>query len=424
MIDFQAPLNHTLISENKVKKGSWDKLFLDGRPPLNVGVTSGGNFFGSTAVSFTDVLGDRRIDAYFGSMSQYRVYGVSLINLERRFNYAIQGYWQDEFYYGYGTTYYDPVYSPYIDRDYATSTRSSRGATAFGIYPLNRYQRLEVSGGFGYIREQYNDPLVEELANEYQQQVYGNTLYRNGWYVPLSVSFVQETTVFREFGPLSGSTMRVMYENAPGFNDSMLSWQTVDADLRKYFKVGGSALLALRARGFRSWGDTPSFTYFGGNSDLRGYDYLEFAGQNAVYGNAEFRIPLVDAMATPIGILGGVRGVVYFGVGGAWWDNSGYKFATSASEVFTPISVQIDPITGFPIYTEGTPVAVTGFRLVDGRASYGIGLETMALGFPVHFDWSWRTLFNETWENAYFGSEAVANEWRKARFQFWIGFNF
>ena len=71
MIDFQAPLNHTLISENKVKKGSWDKMFLDGRPPLNVGVTSGGNFFGSTAVSFTDVLGDRRVDAYFGSMSQY-----------------------------------------------------------------------------------------------------------------------------------------------------------------------------------------------------------------------------------------------------------------------------------------------------------------------------------------------------------------
>ena len=42
VIDFQAPLNHTLISDNKAKKGSWDKMFLDGRPPLNVGVTSGG----------------------------------------------------------------------------------------------------------------------------------------------------------------------------------------------------------------------------------------------------------------------------------------------------------------------------------------------------------------------------------------------
>ena len=137
IIDFQAPLNHTLITENKTKKGSWDRMFMEGRPPLNVGVTSGGNFFGSTAVSFADVLGDRRIDAYFGSMSQYRVYGVSMINLEHRLNYAIQGYWQDEFYYGQTSgVYYDPIYAPYIDRDLATSTRSNRGASAFGIYPL------------------------------------------------------------------------------------------------------------------------------------------------------------------------------------------------------------------------------------------------------------------------------------------------
>ncbi len=425
MIDFQAPLNHTLISDNKVKKGSWDKLFLDGRPPLNVGVTSGGNFFGSTSVSFTDVLGDRRIDAYFGSMSQYRVWGVSLLNLERRFNYALQAYWQDQFFYGYGSYYYDPIYQPYIDRDLATSTRTNRGASAFGVYPLNKYQRLEVSAGFGYIREQYNDEVLEELANDYQQEIYGNSLYRNGWYVPLSVSFIQETTVFREFGPLSGSTMRLMYEVAPEFGGDMLSWQTVDADVRKYFKVGSSALLALRARGFRSWGGTPSFTYFGGNSDLRGYDYLQFAGQNAVYGNAEFRFPLVNAMATPIGILGGIRGVAFFGIGGAWWDNSGYKFATDQDQVVRPItSVDLDPITGLPIYTYGDPVLVSGFRLVDGRASYGIGVETMALGFPIHFDWSWRTLFNEEWENAYFGTFVNAEAWRKARFQFWIGFNF
>ncbi len=34
----------------------------------------------------------------------------------------------------------------------------------------------------------------------------------------------------------------------------------------------------LRARGFSSWGDNPDFTYFGGNAELRGYDYLSFAG--------------------------------------------------------------------------------------------------------------------------------------------------
>ena len=38
---------------------------------------------------------------------------------------------------------------------------------------------------------------------------YGNPVFANGTFVPLTASFVQETTVFREFGPLSGSTMRL-----------------------------------------------------------------------------------------------------------------------------------------------------------------------------------------------------------------------
>ena len=60
---------------------------------------------------------------------------------------------------------------------------------------------------------------------------------------------------------------------------SSLSYQTADIDLRKYIRLGGSGLLALRGKGFTSWGDTPDFNYFGGNSELRGYEYLQFTGQ-------------------------------------------------------------------------------------------------------------------------------------------------
>ncbi|MDQ3486184.1 MAG: hypothetical protein M3468_00455, partial [Acidobacteriota bacterium] len=71
-----------------------------------------------------------------------------------------------------------------------------------------------------------------------------------------------------------------------------------------------------------------------------------------------------------------------------------------------------------------------GFKLVDGRASYGLGLETFALGFPIHFDWSWRTLFNEKYENAVFQFQGIAAEttgskwFRKPRFAVWIGYDF
>jgi hypothetical protein len=67
---------------------------------------------------------------------------------------------------------------------------------------------------------------------------------------------------------------------------------------------------------------------------------------------------------------------------------------------------------------------INGLRLVDARASYGIGLETFALGFPVHFDWSWRTLLNKEWEDLRFAAIGGSSAFRKPQFSLWIGYDF
>ncbi|MCA1652554.1 MAG: hypothetical protein LC753_20565, partial [Acidobacteria bacterium] len=78
----------------------------------------------------------------------------------------------------------------------------------------------------------------------------------------------------------------------------------------------------------------------------------------------------------------------------------------------------------------GPPQTISGFRLLDSRASYGFGLETFALGFPIHFDWSWRTLFNRNWEDILFAQQGIqegmaGSKWfRKAKFAMWIGYDF
>src|SRR6185436_8888212 len=94
-------------------------------------------------------------------------------------------------------------------------------------------------------------------------------VFRNGTLIPLGAAFIQETTVFREFGPLAGSTMRLAYDVSPKIAGT-LSRQTFDGDVRHYLRLGGSGLLATRLRGFKSTGDFPDFLYFGGNSELRG----------------------------------------------------------------------------------------------------------------------------------------------------------
>jgi hypothetical protein len=425
IIDFTAPLTHTLVASNKRKKGTFEKLFLEGRPPINVGVTSGGDVFGGSAVTFTDVLGDQQFNLFAASVAQYRTLSFSYINLARRLQYALQGFSQTQFFYGFlPGLIYDPSYTGFIDRDLAIATRTARGGSAFAIYPLNRYARVELSGGLFQFKEEYDDPGLEELARQYEEQAFGTSIFRNGTMMPVGITFTQETTVFREFGPVAGNTVRLGYEFSPKVGE-FLSRQTVELDARYYMRLGTTGLLALRARGFNSWGDFPDFMYFGGNSEMRGYEYLEFIGHKAMFANAELRFPLIEAMLTPLGVMGGIRGVFFFNVGAAGLKGQSLQLWTNEAELVDTIAdIQFDPLLGAFVPVPGEPKLVSGFRLKDARASYGVGLETFALGFPIHFDWSWRTLFNRDWEDALYSLRGGSSWFRKARFDVWIGYDF
>jgi hypothetical protein len=431
IIDFQPPLSHTLVPANQKVKGRFEKLFLEGRPPVNVGVTSSGDVFGGTQVTFTDVLGDQQFGIYAESVSQYRTLSFSYLNLSRRLQYALQGFSQTQFYYANNAgTFYAAQYG-FLSHDDALATQEQRGGTAFGIYPLNRYARLELSGGMMQFKQQYDDPALQQAAEEYQQEIYGQNLFADGWLAPLGIAYVRETTVFREYGPLSGHTVRAGYEYAPKIGNSFISRQTVDLDARKYIRLATNGVAAFRFRGLKSWGDYPSYLYSGGNSELRGYEYLEFVGNQAFFANAELRFPLIEAALTPIGVVGGLRAVFFGNLGAS-------QVAPFDLKVWSkdPVNVQKvlgyrQSLTGEIIPVLGDPYTVSGFRLVDGRASYGIGLETFALGFPIHFDWAWRTLFNKGWEDYLYSYQALVDgessgsKWlRKPKFSIWIGYDF
>jgi hypothetical protein len=432
VIDFQPPLNHTLVKGNQRVKGRFEKLFLEGRPPVNVGVTSGGDLFGGTQVTFTDVLGDQQFSLYAESVSQYRTLSFSYLNLSRRLQYALQGFSQTQFYYANNAgTFYAAQYG-FLSHDDALATQTSRGGTAFGIYPLNRYARVELSGGLIQFKQAYDDPNLQAFADAYQQERFGRSLFADGKLLPLGIAYVRETTIFREYGPLSGDTLRVGYEYAPKMN-GFISRQTADVDARKYIRLATNGVLAFRFRGLKSWGDIPSYLYSGGNSELRGYEYLEFIGNKAFFANAELRFPLIEAALTPLGVIGGLRAVAFANLGAS-------QFAQNKLEVFSRSPVTVRPILNYEqdfITGQVTPVFgpaqnIRGFRLVDGRASYGIGLETFALGFPIHFDWAWRTLMNKGWEDYLFSYQALfdgetggGSKWlRKPKFSIWIGYDF
>jgi hypothetical protein len=421
---FVSPITHSLLRDNVHKKGFFERMSLATRPSVGLGVTSGGDIYGNTELVFTDLLGDKTISFFAQSVSQYRTTAFTYANLEGRLQYALQGFFADQFFFGQSAYLYDPSIVPFIDRDLAEAVRSQKGGTVYAIYPFNRYNRVELTGGYVRLNERFLNPSLEFLADEYQTEQFGQPLFRNGNMMPLGISFTRETTIYREYGPVAGNALRIGFDSAPGFNDNWLSARTIDVDARHYTRLVANGVAAFRFKGFQSWGRNPDFMYFGGNSEMRGYDYLEFIGQEAFFANAELRFPLIEAMLTPVGVLGGLRGTFFFNISGASFQGDEFRFWDTGGEDYEPIIGYNQDFFGnlTPIY--GPTQQIDGFRLVDGRASYGIGLQSFLLGFPMHFDWSWKTLFNKDWEDALFAARGGSGAFRKVKFTFWIGYDF
>lgn len=392
VVDFQPDVTHQVVAENKRRKRLFEGLTLEGRPPLNVGFTSNGDFFGGSQVAMTDVLGDQSFLFTASSVRDYRNYAAQYTNLSSRWNWGVTAS-------DFTVYYFSPYqYSSFYTREGALGTERYTGATGFAVYPLDKFNRVEFSAGYMRVKSAYQDPQIQQdildqaaLLGQYRVPIYdGSTL-------PISIGYTRETTRFREFGPLSGSTINLSFELSPKLG-SFIARRTVEFDARKYMRVGGtSMLLATRVRGFVSSGDQPRLFGFGGNMEMRGYNYLSFVGSKGGFASAELRLPLIEAMLTPIGLLGPVRGTVFGNIGGAHYPDEPFQFWTKGAGV----SYVNDPLFG---------QAVEGRRLVDGRASFGVGIQAFLLGMPMHFDWSWLT--------------DLKVRSSSPRFQFWIGYDF
>ena len=403
------------------RKGAFEKLMLDGRPPVNLGVTSGGDIFGGTQVTFSDVLGGKQVNFFAASVSQHRTLSLSHINIENRLQYALQGFSQDTAITRQLAGYlYDQGLVPFIDRDAAQAVRTQRGVTAFGIYPFNRYSRLELSGGYVHLSERFADSSLQEESENFQEQNFGTLLFQSGNMVPLGLTFVHETTVFRDFGPVAGKTASIGVSWSPKISGNFLDRRTIDADAR-YYKRGRQRRARLPCPRPSELGRQPRVPVFWRQLRTGGEEYLEFIGHKAFFGNVELRIPLVEAMLTPLGVLGGIRGTAFFNIGAAGFNGRSFTPWTTEDEVVTPIvDYTFNPVTGIFDPVTGPAYVVSGFRLKDGRA-LRIRPREFLLRLPMHFDWSWKTLFNKGYEDLVFASVGGSQAFRKAKFSFWIG---
>lgn len=332
---------------------------------INAGVNTDQTFVSNTVLIFGDNLGDRRFIAQVQSLASFTNFDFAYYNLTRRLQIGIEAFDDRTFFLG-------------LDTQGGFVTRGRRafrqtGGLLLANYPLSRYHRLE--GQLGFISRSIDFPFVITNVDGTQRFFIEQ---RTDNYPTLGLALVGDSVLYREWGPLNGRRYRFSFSWAPdlksnrtdlvvGSSNSSTLTEDVAVDLRHYFRITERSLVAVRLFGARSTGNFPNVFYFGGLDTLRGLDFREQIGNTVAYANFEYRFPLVDVLAFPWGGFRNIRGHVFLDIGGAALKDQKFRLWDSRDR-----------------------------RLVNGRASYGYGLQLTLLGLQLHWDFSRLTDFKQS----------------------------
>jgi Tol biopolymer transport system component len=348
------PAVEVAVDEDKIEKPGGFKLFVED-VEVNAGVTSDQLFVSRSTIYMSDMLGDRRFIASLDSVSSFSNFDFLYFDLRKRTNWGVRVFDNRSFF----TTLND------VGNDFERhQLYRETGAFALVSHPFTRYHRLDA--GIGYEVRDINYPIDDGRGNLFLVN------FRDRFPIA-SASFSGDTTIFREFGPLSGHRYEIGTAFAPNIT------RDITLDARQYLQISARTLLAARVFFGHSNGTRPNFYYFGGLNTVRGYEFQSIVGSEAGFANLEFRFPLIDILQMPWMRLDGVRGNLFFDIGGAKFAGQPYRFMKDG-------------------------------RLVDGVASVGYGLSFNFMGLELHWDFAKRYDLKQTSG--------------KARTEFWIGETF
>ena len=182
-----------------------------------------------------------------------------------------------------------------------------------------------------------------------------------------SIAFVGDTTMWREWAPYTGSRYRIELEQSfPTLGSELIAHKRLFL-MHDVTSVLADVLLSqARLLLGGSFGDDRSFFYLGGIDTLRGYNYEDLVGTRIGLLNLEIRMPLIDVLhfGWPVRwTIGGIRGIVFADLGGAWSD------------------WQYGPENPFNIIVRER----NRIRLDDVKAAIGVGMRLRLGLFSVDF---------------------------------------
>ena len=318
----------------------------------------GRGFFGGTAVSLSDILGNHTMvfsGAVNGRLSEAQVLAL-YINQAHRLNWYFGGSQQPLY-------YYLPAGVQQVAPDTFIVTQQIerfviRDVFAQSSYPFSRFTRVEFGGHFSNISQailqQGNLVAYDPGSGQNFLLGVGDPVTVNGpsvsFYGP-TVALTHDNALGGWVGPFAGSRWRV--EVDPSFG----AWQFTQGlvDWRRYF-FARPFTLALRGEVLGRFGrDADLFQQFLGSTELiRGYtagsvinhecissatqnscpELDQLIGSSLAVVNAELRFPLTRSLVLgflPVG-LPPIEGAIFYDAGLAWNSNSKVLWSRTAAQ--------------------------------------------------------------------------------------------
>ncbi len=356
------------IDESNVEKYGRGRFFLEDAQSF-VGVDDNQTVLGQVYLSFSDYLGDKRIYAYLSSVESFSNFDVTYANLSRRLQWQVNLFDTRLFY----TTFFPGN----NDLRRGTSALQLTGLVGSIVYPFSFYNRAEL--GAGYIRREINFRSFVIDDEGFPVEILSP---RKDDFPIVQGALVSDSTISTAAWPITGHRVRFDAQYAPDPDGGTL-YNRFDLDARKYFALTQRSSFALRAFAGVTDGNSVTPYVIGGLDTVRGVDFRSLVGDRAFFTNLEFRFPLIDALATPILGIQGVRGILFVDVGGAWFnDTQTFDFYDSDAGKFE-----------------------------DAVASYGWGVSARIFG-PFDFNWDFAKPFKSKTDTGGF------------RTSFWLGARF
>jgi len=289
----------------------------------NAGYSTFYGLIGTTVLSFSDVLGEHRLVGVTGLQIDLKNsdYGLAYYYLGGKIDYGVQGY--------HTARFVNLVRGNYIN----LYRYRSYGLTVTASLPLNRFYRFE--GGLSWLN------VLEENLDDI------SIPSEEASFVIPSLAFVHDNVMWGYTSPIQGTRYRIEVYGNPGFNDSKLSFYTLNLDYRTYLRFWTDYSFVMRYSGGYSGGPNAQRFFLGGienwinrsfatseipiesTSDyafltavlpLRGYNYSERIGSKYFLINYELRFPLIRYLVPgPLPILfSNILGVAYIDAGATW----------------------------------------------------------------------------------------------------------